>query len=150
MAEARAAARRAATALLARREHSRHEINQKLKKKGHPAAIVAEVAEQLAQEGKLSDNRFAESLAHSRRGRGQGPVRIRRELAEKGVGSEVVAELVDASAPDWLRLAETTRRKKFGEALPATAAERARQARFLQYRGFTSEQIRRALRGEDD
>ena len=57
---------------------------------------------------------------------------------------------LDAAAEDWVAVARETRRKRFGAAGPADFHERARQARFLQYRGFTSEQIRAALGPGDD
>jgi regulatory protein len=40
------------------------------------------------------------------------------------------------------------RRRKFGSSPPQSLAERAKQARFLQYRGFTSDQIRAALNSD--
>jgi regulatory protein len=47
-------------------------------------------------------------------------------------------------------VAREARRKRFGSAGPADFRERARQGRFLQYRGFSSEQIRAALGPGDD
>jgi regulatory protein len=41
------------------------------------------------------------------------------------------------------------RHKRFGSELPEDFKERARQARFLQYRGFTTDQINHALAGDD-
>ena len=104
----------------------------------------------LIAQGVLSDERFAESLVRSRRRRGYGPVRIRRELSEKGLAADAVAQSVDLRAADWMDEIERVRRKKFGEQLPRAIEERARQARFLQYRGFTFEQIQHALRARKD
>lgn len=72
-------------------------------------------------------------------------MRIRRELEEKGLDAEAIGRHVDARAGEWLDEVERVRRRKFGAALPESYEERVRQARFLQYRGFTHEQIRRAL-----
>ena len=49
---------------------------------------------------------------------------------------------------DWLQLARDVRRRKFGAAVPRSLGERAKQARFLQYRGFDAEQLRAAFRDE--
>ena len=97
------------------------------------------------EQGLLSDERFAEALVRSRRRRGYGPMRIRRELQEKGLPEEAVTRWVDARAPDWIAELEQVRRRKFGPAPPRDLRERARQARFLQGRGYTYEQIRQAL-----
>jgi regulatory protein len=79
----------AAVRLLARREHSRAELVRKLAARGAPAELADEVLDSLAARRLQSDERYAESLVTSRIGRGQGPVRIRRELAERGVGAPV-------------------------------------------------------------
>jgi len=99
----------------------------------------------LAAQGTLSDERFAESLVRTRRRRGYGPVRIGKELEAKGLSDEAIARWVDARSRDWFAELERVRRKKFGSRAPRSLEERARQARFLQYRGFTFEQIRQAL-----
>ena len=97
-----------------------------------------------------SDARYAEQYVAQRAARGYGPARIRAELRERGVTDADIDEALDGAAEDWAAIARDTRRRRFGAAGPADFRERARQGRFLQYRGFTSEQIRAALGpGED-
>ncbi len=131
-----AEARNRAVALLARREHSRHELRRKLLQAGYEETVVEAALEELAGEGLQSDRRFAEIFIHSRVGRGQGPVRILRELSEHGVDASLAGELMEALEVDWSVLAEEVRRRRFGAELPTEWKERARQARFLEYRGF--------------
>ncbi|BAU48015.1 RecX family transcriptional regulator [Sulfurifustis variabilis] len=109
------------------------------------------MAARLAEEGLLSDERFAEILVRSRRERGHGPLRIAKELEEKGLTQDAIERWVDPRSRDWVAQASRVRRRKFGARPPKDYAERARQARFLQYRGFTFDQIKRALKeaGED-
>ena len=77
-------------------------------------------------------------------------MRIRVELRERGVADGDIEEGLAAAAEDWARIARETRRKRFGLSPPGDYRERARQARFLQYRGFSAEQVRAALGpGED-
>ena len=76
-----------------------------------------------------------------------GPVRIRRELSDRGIDSALADAALAACEEDWSMQAETVRRKRFGVALPVNAREHGRQARFLAYRGFSREQIGRVLRG---
>lgn len=109
------------------------------------------MAERLAAEGLLSDERFAEILVRSRRERGHGPLRITKELEEKGLAQDAIERWVDPRSRDWIAQASRVRRRKFGARPPKDYAERAKQARFLQYRGFTFEQIKRALsKGSED
>ncbi len=68
--------------------------------------------------------------------RGHGPVRIRQELKQKGINETVISQALEEANPDWFALAESTRIKKFGDASPEGRKEKARQIRFLQYRGF--------------
>ena len=134
--------------LLARREHSRRELGDKLAAKSFDPDVIRNVLDELEREGLISSGRFAESFVAARAARGQGPVRIARELAERGVESP--RDWIDDARYDWNRLARDVRRKKFGEALPSSFKEKARQARFLEYRGFSQDQIRRALGSDDD
>ena len=133
---------------LARREHSLAELHVKLAAKDYsPPEIEAAVAG-LAADGLVSDERFAEAFVASRVRKGQGPVRIRMELKQRGISAELISESVDAAGPDWGRLAADVRERKFGASLPDDFKAKARQMRFLEYRGFSSEHIRRAL-GDD-
>jgi regulatory protein len=134
-----------AVRLLARREHSRAELARKLGRRGVPEDLVAATLEALGARRLQSDTRYAETLVASRIGRGQGPVRIRRELAEQGVSAAEIDAALDAAEADWFELAREVRRRRFGAAPPTDWNERARQARFLEYRGFSGEQIRAAL-----
>lgn len=137
-------------ALLARREHARRELADKLARKGCDAALASEVVAALERERLLSEERFAEALVRARQERGYGPVRVRRELEQKGVAPELVERALEAAATPWAEVLRRERRKKFGARLPRSFAERARQARFLQYRGFSFDQIHSELSpGED-
>jgi len=135
--------------LLASREHSRLQLFRKLIDKGFDSEQVDIVLDLLAQQNLQSDERFTEDFIHSRINRGQGPIRIQAELRERGTSDELINEYLDFSDATWSELVDEVRRKRFGHALPEEYQTRAKQARFLQHRGFTSEQIRRAL-GQSD
>ncbi len=135
--------------MLARREHSRLELYTKLQRKGCQEAIAAQIVEQLQNEQLLSEARFVESLVSVRRNRGYGPVRIQRELLDKGIAQDAVDHAVDAGCRDWIEQLTRVWQKKFSGKLPSTYAERAKQARFLQFRGFTYEQIQQVLNPRD-
>ena len=105
--------------------------------------------DQLAREGLQSDRRYAETYLDSRARKGYGPVRIRQELRERGIEDSLIEASLAASAMDWAALVAAVRDRKFGGARPADFDERARQARCLQYRGFSADQIRRAYDTED-
>ena len=137
--------RRRALDLLARREHGRRELAQKLRARGFDADPIDAVIGQLEAEGLLSEARYAESYVRSRVARGIGPVRLRGELAARGVEETDIDRALSSAAVDWCELAGEARSKRFGPAQPAGFKERARQARFLHQRGFASEHIRCAL-----
>jgi regulatory protein len=139
----------AAVRLLARREHGVEELRRKLLSKGHERDAVDRVLDKLQVKRLLSDDRFAATLVHHHAKRGQGPVKIRAQLRQQGLEEEVIAENFADAPLDWRQLASEVRRRKFGNSLPKTAAERAKQARFLQYRGFNADQIRAALKSDE-
>jgi len=136
--------RAGAIALLGRREYARGELAAALQRKGYASGLIAEVLGELAGEGLLDDARYAESLVRQLMGRGQGPVRIRQALNEAGIPQELTAAAIDAGG-DFHALAADTRRRRFGAESPADWPERARQMRFLQYRGFSKDHIASAL-----
>ncbi len=126
---------------LARREHSVVELTQKLKRKGFVSSEITPLIERLQAENKQSDERFAESLIRSRIGAGKGPSWLEQELGQHGLPVSLVREL----DVDWEVLAIQARAKRFGLQPIQDQNEKARQVRFLQYRGFTLQQIHLAL-----
>ena len=143
--------RKKAMDYLARREYCREELVRKLANAGFDADIAADQVARLTDEGLQSDARYAESFVQSRVSQGKGPVRIRQELRERGLGDVEVGRAIDESGADWFELAAEVRRRKFGAARPGDFKEKARQMRFLQYRGFDMDQIQAAVsaRGDD-
>ena len=138
------AAREFAIGALARREHSRQELERKLAARGLASAPASAALDGLAEEGLQDDGRFAESYMRQRAERGYGPRRIVSELRQRGVQAPLIASVLAAAEHDWDALAAGVRQRKFG-APPRSAPERARQTRFLEYRGFEAAQIRHAL-----
>jgi regulatory protein len=134
--------------MLTRREHGREELTRKLIAQGCRGSLAAEVAAALEAERLLSDDRFVEALVRARRSRGYGPLRILKELEEKGIAPEAGGQAV-AAVGDWVEEARRAHRKRFGGKRAGSFAERAKQARFLQYRGFTFEQIQKILGSHD-
>ena len=139
-----------ALALLARREHSAGELKAKLLERGYEGTAVEAVLSRLEREKLLSDARFVQEFVASRVRRGSGPLKIRDELRNKGVSAELVDEALSAYQGGWAAGAALARRKRFGGKLPKDMKERARQARFLQQRGYAMEHIRAALKGDID
>ncbi|MDE2050007.1 MAG: regulatory protein RecX [Gammaproteobacteria bacterium] len=137
------AIRAAALTLLARRDWLTGELSAKLQAGGGDVGATAAVIAELVAERVLNDARYAEHYVASRAERGQGPLRIAADLASLGAPRELIEASI-ASGPDWRALAGEVRRRKFGAAPPDSWAEKARQARFLQYRGFSSDHIRAA------
>ena len=134
--------RQRAVRLLARREHTRAELARKLAAHGTPEEIDT-VLNELARSGLQSDARFAESYLRSQGAR-LGAARLRQTLRQKGVAPDLIADHVE-DLPDELDRARAVWQKKFSAA-PADRSDWARQARFLQARGFSAEIIRKLLK----
>ncbi|WP_269506849.1 recombination regulator RecX [Burkholderia sp. IMCC1007] len=133
---------------LSRREYSRAELARKLAPYVGEDESVEPVLDALEKDGWLSDARFAESLVHRRASR-VGVARIVSELKRHAVGDSLVEEVNAQLRETELTRAQAVWRKKFG-ALPQTPAERAKQARFLAARGFSSATIVKLLKVGDD
>lgn len=95
------------------------------------------------------DDRFASAYVSYRGRRGYGPRRVAQELKQRGVSEDAIRQALSECEHDWFEQACTVRLKKY-RAAPLSFAERARQTRFLEYRGFDNEQIRHALGNPTD
>ena len=142
-------ARKKAMDFLARREYGRAELTKKLVDKGFDPDVAEQAVLRLCEEGLQSDARFAESFVQSRISQGKGPVRIRLDLGQRGIGDSTIEIALEEADADWHALARDIRVKKFGRALPSDFTEKARQMRFLQYRGFEQGHIQVAV-GSDE
>jgi len=142
-----AAAGTAAVALLARRDFGSSELLASLVAQGFEAATAQVVLDQFIERGYVDDERYAQQFVAHHAERGQGPMRIRRDLLQRGVRAEVIAAALEAGA-DWAQRARELRIRRFGLAIPEDWTAKARQARFLQYRGFSNDHIRSALGSE--
>ena len=96
-----------------------------------------------------SDERFTETYVHTRTQKGYGPIWISRSLRiEKGISNALISKYVQENDPEWVALARTIITKKYGIEAPQNYQQKTRQAKFLQSRGFSSEQIYQACKIE--
>ena len=141
--------RRAAMDLLARREHSRLELSQKLGRRfPHQRELLEDEISILETEGLQSDARLAGAFVRVRTSRGQGPVKIRMELRGKGVPDEAISLALEQCGIDWFELVSEVALKKYGDhfrqenvSQRASLKTKAKVSRFLQQRGFSFEHI---------
>ena len=132
--------------LLARREHTRQELENKLSPHAGNTEDLQNLISGLKQKNQLSEERFAEERARSL-SRKYGAARIRQDLRAKGVAEELVARF--SSSEDELQRARTILERKYRT--PAdTREEKAKRMRFLQSRGFSSEIIFKLLSARGD
>ena len=132
---------------LARREHSRQELQAKLRPFAEDADEIEPLLDDLEKRGWLSEARFIEQLTTVRRRR-FGTARILHELREKGVSDAALAAVQSQLKDGEVEAARAVWKKKFGS-LPTTLAERAKHARFLASRGFSAEVVHKVLRREE-
>jgi regulatory protein len=135
---------------LAAREHSRLELGRKLARYAQENDDVEALLDTLEAGKFLSQERFSESLVHRRAAR-FGNNRILSELQSHGIKGEALTDIQAGLVEDEAARAKAVWARKFGQA-PVDAAERAKQMRFLQQRGFSHRAIRTALQSsaEDD
>jgi len=132
-----------AFAILGRREHSEQELKQKLLELEADPVEVAAIVEEFKSQNYQSDQRMAEMIVRSNVRKGRGPARVKQTLRERHVAPELAQENLEET--NWLALARALREKKFGAELPTEAKEKARQLRFLQYRGFDGSTCSKAV-----
>lgn len=139
--------RERALGYLTRREYSRAELYRKLQPYAGDEDLDA-LLDDFKQRGWLSDARYADQMVHARRSK-YGSLKVAHELRSQGVAEELVDKAVAEVRAEDRETALNLWRKKFG-APPQNREEWAKQARFLQSRGFGTETIKAVLRGEPE
>ncbi|WP_025152542.1 regulatory protein RecX [Morganella morganii] len=135
--------------LLGRREYAGAELARKLKRKiaekqetsPTEERVLPRVMARLTDSQYLDDTRSIALFFQAGVRKLHGPVRIRRELRQKGFDGELIDAVFSAQETDWFEQAREAKMKKFGESRPADYKEKQKQMRYLMYRGFTSDQI---------
>ena len=139
-------AKQVAVRLLARREHSAEELRQKLTKREFEADEIATALLELRQGDWQSDERYAEAYIRVRRLKGFGPIRVASELRERGVDELVVDRYLLAEDDIWWQTLVHEYQKKYHGSQFEDYQEKAKRMRFLQYRGFSLDQIHEVVK----
>ena len=139
-----------ATRLLSRREYSQHEISLKLRARDCKESVIEETLSTLVEQGYQSDERFTEHFTRFRASKGYGPKRIRQELREKGVSADVIEAGRKAAEVDWFERVTDVHAKKFKGEAADSWEQQGKQTRFLDYRGFTREQIEHCVHQHEE
>lgn len=132
-----------ALALLARREHCRAELARKLEHAGFARDDIAPLLDEFEAKNWLSDRRYAESWVADHRAKA-GSVKLAYELRQRGVPDAIIETVLGENSDSELERARVVWQKKFSS-VPTGSADTARQMRFLQGRGFSSDVIRRVI-----
>ncbi len=130
----------AAMNLLARREHTRRELHQKLQRRFPDAALVAAELKRLTAENLQSDERFAENFVLYRASLGFGYMHVRQDMRQRGLNDAQIALAFECAEIDWVTLAEEVHLKKFGQIPPLDIKAKAKRVRYMQYRGFGADE----------
>ncbi|MEM1114649.1 MAG: regulatory protein RecX [Pseudomonadota bacterium] len=117
----------------------------KLRKRFEDEELILEQLDRLANENLQSDARYAESLVRQRYNRGQGPLRIRQEMRQKGIAEADIQAILEAGDFDWFDSASKVLARKFDGVPASDIKEKARRSRFMQYRGFATEHFQDLL-----
>ena len=133
---------------MAKREYSYAELGQKLKAYAEETDDIPALLDDFKARGWLSDARFTEQIVHARKAK-FGSAKVAHELREKGVADDLIANAVETLKETELDSAREVWRKKF-KASPQSREEWAKQARFLQSRGFGFDIIKRVLNSTDE
>ncbi len=143
--------RQRALEYLGKREYSYSELGQKLKtylEEDEDFSVITVILEDFKTRGWLSDARFTEQIVHARQAK-FGVAKIAHELREKGVSQELIETAVSQIKDNELDNAKEIWQKKF-KAAPANRDKWAKQARFLQSRGFGFDIIKTVLNSKDN
>lgn len=132
-----------AFAVLTRKEYSKADLIEKLMTYAQSREEVLILVDELSANNYQSDQRVAEMTVRSQVRRGKGPNRIKLALRAKQLDKALVQE--DISEIDWYEQAYQLKVKKYGTEVSKDPKIKAKQIRFLQYRGFEMDAIMKAI-----
>ena len=138
-----------ALGLLSRRDHSRLELAQKLRLRQFDNELIEPALDKLVEQQWLCDERFARIQVRQHVFKRHGPMRIRMELKRKGVDEHIIELALEEDETDWFELALACYASRFRGRAIDDIKEKAKRVRYLQSRGFNSEQVRYALEAEE-
>ena len=133
---------------MGKREYSYVELGQKLKTYAEEGDDIGAILEDFKTRGWLSDKRFTDQLVHARQVK-FGSAKVANELRQKGVADDLINDALVSLKENELENATEVWRKKF-KAPASNRDEWAKQARFLQSRGFGFDTIKRVLNSKDN
>ncbi|CAM2941801.1 recombination regulator RecX [Vibrio rarus] len=142
------AAKKAALHFLSCHEHGQYELQQKLLNKGFDVSDIDEAIRFCREHHYLDDLRYSKEQVRHNVKKGHGERRIRQELQAKQVLDDIIEQALNEEPQDWFQLAKLSAENSFHHFATQGSAEYAQQVRFLQYQGFSVEQIRYALNSE--
>ena len=130
--------------MLARREHSRRELLDKLALRGFERSEVQPIIDELVEQNWQNDARYAECFVRERIAKGYGPIRIVYELQQRGI-KDIDPDAQAEEQGGWQQLALEVYLRKYGDGRSLTPSEWLKRSRFLQQRGFGGEMIKRVF-----
>jgi len=133
---------------LSRREHSIKEMHTKLKQRLYVQDEIVEVIDYLIANNYLCEQRYTDSMYRMRANKGYGKRYIEGELVQKGISQSIIREVAEGLTIDWYELAQNVYLKKFGDTHSLDQKDKAKRIRFLQYRGFSNDEIFAILEAE--
>lgn len=136
----------AITQMLSRREHSQRELLRKLSQKGLDSELCEQQVQKFVEGNVQSDARFVEMIIRSRVNKGQGLNRIKQELSEHDIDYTLIQSTLDELDLDWFELAHNVANKKYADKPHKDWSELQKRQRFMQYRGFSQDEINYALK----
>ena len=143
-------AEEAVVRLLGRREHSAHELRQKLRQRGFTDAAIQQALSKAQQQGWQSDARFTEIWLRSELNNGNGWLKIKAKAQNKGIAEATLQQALRDAAPDWQELCFDYVLRKFGATPPTERSQRDKITRHLLNRGFRFGEINDALKRQQD
>lgn len=142
--------RATALAWLGKQEYSQAKFRRKLEQFEATDEQIAAVIEEFTSHNWLSEQRYCEGFVRARIRKGQGYIRIRNDGRVQGLDEDTLKQALEASEADWFELARQTYEKRYGESQIKDLKEKAKRLRFMQYRGFTMEQVSYAMTQDID
>jgi len=141
--------RQQAFRLLARREYSYRELQQRFERQFGPDDVV-QALDQLVEDGYQSDRRFCGVFVRSRIGQLQGLNKVRFDMRQKGIPESLLNEVLEEEAPDWYALAREARMRRFPQLDRKDRKLMAKVMRHLLQRGFNMDEARYAIEVDDE
>lgn len=135
---------------ISKRDYSVKDFTDKLHKVCEIQELIDNLVEDFIKRDWLNEERYLGAFVRTKIAMGLGLYRIKQELQKHGIKGEQTLLHIEELDVDWFEQAKQTYLRKYNDSPVVDFKEKAKRFRYMQYRGFSPDEIKYAMEPQSD